>query len=63
MAIISKFREVAAISLFSVCTLSNAATVHLIGETVDFYYDDAQPGMSAYGPLIMVKRNPYIKVT
>ena len=51
MAIICKLREIAAVSLFSVCTLSNAATIHLAGDTVDFYYDDAQPGMSSYGPL------------
>jgi len=51
MAIISKLREVTALSLISACTLCNAATVHLAGDTVDFYYDNAQPGMSAYGPL------------
>jgi len=51
MAIISKLREVTALSLISACTLCNAATVHLAGSTVDFYYDDAQPGMSAYGSL------------
>jgi len=51
MAIICKFREIAAVSLFSICTVSNAATVHLAGDTVDFYYDDSQPGMAAYGTL------------
>lgn len=54
MAMICRLREIAAVSLFSICTLSNASTVHLIGDTVDFYYDDAQPGMSAYGTLSVV---------
>jgi len=54
MANICKFREIAAVSLFSICTLSNAATVHLAGDTVDFYYDDSQSGMSAYGTLSAV---------
>ena len=31
-----------------------AAIVHLSGTTVDFYYDDAQPGMAAYGMLTAV---------
>jgi len=31
-----------------------AATVHLSGTTVDFYYNDAQPGMAAYGMLTAV---------
>jgi len=30
---------------------AQAAIVHLEGATVDFYYDDAQPGMAAYGAL------------
>jgi len=54
MDIICKLMEIAAVSLFSICTLSNAATVHLAGDTVDFYYDDTPPGMSAYGPLSVV---------
>jgi hypothetical protein len=29
----------------------HAAIVHLPGTTVDFYYDDTQPGMAAYGTL------------
>ncbi len=33
---------------------SGAAIVHLAGDTVDFYYDDAQPGMAAYGSLTAV---------
>jgi len=54
MAIICKFREIAAVSLFSICTVSNAATVYLAGDTVDFYYDNAQPGMAAYGTLYVI---------
>jgi len=54
MDIISKLKEITALSLFSACTICNAAPVYLAGDTVDFYYDDAQPGMSAYGPLSVV---------
>lgn len=31
-----------------------SAIVHLPGNTVDFYYDDAQPGMSLYGSLSVI---------
>ncbi len=33
---------------------SGAAIVYLAGDTVDFYYDDAQPGMAVYGSLSVV---------
>lgn len=33
---------------------AQSAVVHLEGNTVDFYYDDAQPGMAAYGELTVV---------
>jgi len=31
--------------------VAHAVIIHLSGTTVDFYYDDAQPGMAAFGSL------------
>lgn len=50
----SKLQIITACALLCGSTLSNAAIVHLSGTTVDFYYDDAQPGMAAYGSLTAV---------
>ena len=33
---------------------ASAAIVQLIGDTVDFFYDDSQPGMAVYGTLSVV---------
>ncbi|VAW52823.1 hypothetical protein MNBD_GAMMA05-576 [hydrothermal vent metagenome] len=41
-------------SLLALCANANAAIVYLPGTTVDFYYDDAQPGMAAFGALTVV---------
>lgn len=42
------------ICLLAFGSTAHAAIVHLSGATVDFYYDDTQPGMVAYGPLTAV---------
>ncbi len=65
MAIICKLREIAAVSLFSICTLSNASPVpvHLVGDTVDFYYDKSQSGMAAYGELFVVGNSIFSQPT
>jgi len=43
-----------AFTLLVLCANAHAAIIHLPGTTVDFYYDDAQPGMAAYGTLTVV---------
>jgi len=63
MAIISKLREITALSLLGACTLTNAATIHLAGDTVDFYYDDTQAGMSLYGPISAVGNSIFAQQT
>ena len=35
-------------------SVAHAVIIHLPGATVDFYYDDAQPGMAAFGSLNVV---------
>ena len=40
--------------LFLCVVPAHAAVVHLVGDTVDFFYDNAQPGMAAYGTLTAV---------
>ena len=44
------------LGLLAMCVTMPAmsALVHLSGDTVDFYYDDAQPGMSVYGDLSVI---------
>ncbi|HHH44186.1 MAG TPA: hypothetical protein ENK49_08610 [Gammaproteobacteria bacterium] len=47
-------RTLAATFLLLCSTSAHATIVHLAGDTVDFFYDDAQPGMAAYGTLTAV---------
>jgi len=42
------------ISLLALSANAHAAIIYLPGTTVDFYYDDAQPGMAAFGTLTAV---------
>lgn len=47
-------RVIAAALCVGAFSSGQAAIIHLSGSTVDFYYDDAQPGMAAYGTLSAV---------
>ena len=49
-----KFLKFACALLLSATFQAQAAIVHLPGDTVDFYYDDAQPGYAVYGSLTVV---------
>jgi len=44
-------------------SVAQAAIVHLEGTTVDFYYDDAQPGMAAYGELSVIGDSSFANPT
>jgi len=41
-------------SLLGLCANAHAVIIHLPGSTVDFYYDDEQPSMAAFGTLSAV---------
>ena len=49
-----KMQILAICALSLVANAAQSAIIHLEGDTVDFYYDDAQPGMAAYGDLTVV---------
>lgn len=42
---------------------SQAALIHLPGDTVDFYYDDSQAGMSVYGELSVIGNSIFASPT
>lgn len=58
-----ELRAVVAIAFFLVAQSAQAAIIHLSGTTVDFYYDDAQPGIAAFGSITAVGDSVFAQPT